>query len=220
MGITLHYFPTPNGKKISIALEEMGLPYTLAFVNIFAGEGVKPEYLDVCPNGRIPALVDDRPGEERVTVFESGAILQYLGRKTGLFYPLDSESRRAQVDSWLMWQMAGLGPMTGQITWFKRAAQKPGRDAAETSLAIHRYVKEVRRLYAVLDRRLAGREYICGDYSVADMACWPWVEQHGDYVGVDNYPHVAAWHARIGARPAVQRGVKVGLDLVPTELGG
>ncbi len=219
MSITLHYFPTPNGKKISIALEEMTLPYRLAFVNIFAGEGVTPDYLQICPNGRIPALVDEVEGQDKVTIFESGAILQYLGRKTGLFYPTESEARRAEVDSWLMWQMAGLGPMTGQLTWFKRAGQKPGRDPAETSLAIHRYRKEIARLYAVLDRQLAGRDHICGAYSIADMACWPWVDQHGDYVGVENYPNIAAWHARIAARPAVQRGLAVGLDLVPADLG-
>ncbi|MFT3966946.1 MAG: glutathione S-transferase N-terminal domain-containing protein [Sphingobium sp.] len=218
MTITLYYFPTPNGRKISIALEEMGLPYRLAFVNIFAGEGTAPPFLAISPNGRIPALVDAVPGEEPVTIFESGAILQYLGRKTGLFYPLESEARRAEVDAWLMWQMAGLGPMTGQISWFRRAAQKPGRDPAETSLAIHRYVKEVTRLYGVLDRRLAGRDHICGDYSIADMACWPWVTQHGDYVGVGNFPNVAAWQSRIAARPGVQRGVEVGVDLVPADL--
>lgn len=219
MTITLHYFPTPNGKKISIALEEMGLAYELAFVNIFAGEGTAPDYLPINPNGRIPALVDDG-GPEPVMIFESGAILQYLGRKTGLFYPLESEAKRAWVDAWLMWQMAGLGPMTGQITWFKRAARKPGRDPAETSLAIHRYEKEVRRLYDVLDRQLAGRDFICDAYSIADMACWPWVDQHGNYVGVENFPHVAAWHRRIGERPAVRRGVMVGLDLVPADLKG
>ncbi|HEX7853337.1 MAG TPA: glutathione S-transferase N-terminal domain-containing protein [Sphingobium sp.] len=218
MTITLHYFPTPNGKKVSIALEEMGLPYSLAFVNIFAGEAVAPDYLPICPNGRIPALVDVLPGQEPVVIFESGAILQYLGRKTGRFYPLDSEAKRACVDSWLMWQMAGLGPMTGQITWFKRAAQKPGRDPAETSLAIHRYVKEVTRLYEVLDRQLSGRAFICDDYSIADMACWPWVAQHGDYVRVDNFSNIAAWHERVGARPAVQRGAQVGIELVPSEL--
>lgn len=220
MSITLHYFPTPNGKKISIALEEMGLPYDLAFVNIFDGEGTAPDYLPISPNGRIPALVDDMPGGERVVIFESGAILQYLGRKTGLFYPLQSEAKRAWVDAWLMWQMAGLGPMTGQITWFRRAGKKPGRDPAETSLAIHRYTKEVTRLYGVLDCQLAGRSYICDEYSIADMACWPWVEQHGDYVGVENFPNVAAWHWRVGERPAVQRGAVVGLDLVPASLKG
>lgn len=211
MTITLHYFPTPNGKKISIALEEMGLAYDLAFVNIFANEAVAPDYLEISPNGRIPALTDVGPGGETIRIFESGAILQYLGRKTGLFYPAD-EVRRTQVDAWLFWQMAGLGPMTGQITWFKRAAKKPGRDPAETSFAVHRYVKEVTRLYGVLDRRLVGRDYICDDYSIADMACWPWVEQHGDYVGVDNFSNVARWHALVGERPAVQRAVLVGTD--------
>jgi glutathione S-transferase/GST-like protein len=211
--LTLYYFPTPNGRKISIALEEMGLPYDLVFVNIFANEAVAPDYLEISPNGRIPALVDVLDDGTRVPIFESGAILQYLGRKTGLFYPAQ-EPARSTVDAWLFWQMAGLGPMSGQITWFKRAAQKPGRDLAETSLAIHRYTKETKRLYGVLDRQLAGRDYICGDYSIADMACWPWVEQHGSYAGdlAEAFPNVAAWHRRVGARPALQRGMLVGTD--------
>ena len=211
--IKLYYLPSPNGRKISIALEEMGLPYECQIVNIFEYEAIEPEYLEICPNGRIPAMVDNLPDGQRVKVFESGAILQYLGRKTGQFYPIESEVRRAWVDAWVFWQMSALGPMAGQITWFKRAATKPGRDPAETSLAIHRYTKEVKRLYSVLERQLEGRDFICDEYSIADMACWPWVEQYGSYVGdLQDYPEVHAWHARIAARPAVQRAMKVGVD--------
>jgi GSH-dependent disulfide-bond oxidoreductase len=180
---------------------------------VFEYEAAKPEYLEICPNGRIPAIVDDLPDGQRVKVFESGAILQYLGRKSGQFYPIESEVRCAWVDAWVFWQMSALGPMAGQITWFKRAASKPGRDPAETSLAIHRYTKEVKRLYGVLERQLEGRDFICDEYSIADMACWPWVEQYGSYVGdLKDYPEVQAWHARIAARPAVQRAMNLGVD--------
>lgn len=210
--ILLYYLPSPNGRKVSIALEEMGLPYAFRIVDIFAGEGTAPDYLEICPNGRIPAIVDTLDSGEQVKVFESGAILQYLGRKSGLFYPA-GEARRAWVDAWLHWQMSALGPMSGQITWFRRAARKPGRDPAETSLPLHRYTKEVKRLYAVLERQLTGRDYICDAYSIADMACWTWVEQYGDYAGgLADYPAVHAWHARIGARPAVRRAMLVGRE--------
>ena len=166
--IELYYFPTPNGRKIAIALEEMGLAYTLRTVDILNGEQHEEAFLALSPNGRIPALVDDS-GDEPVRLFESGAILQYLGRKTGLFYPR-REAVRCQVDTWLFWQMAHLGPMTGQITWFRRAAAKPGRDPGVTSLALHRFTKETRRLYGVLDRQLQQREFVCDDDSIADMA--------------------------------------------------
>lgn len=211
--IKLYYLPSPNGRKVSIALEEMGIPYEFQIVNIFEHEATKPEYLEICPNGRIPAIVDELADGQRVKIFESGAILQYLGRKSGQFYPMDSEVQRAWVDAWLFWQMSALGPMAGQITWFKRAATKPGRDPAETSLAIHRYTKELKRLYAVLEQQLEGRDFICDDYSIADMACWTWVEQYSSYIGdLKNYPAVHAWHARVAARPAVQRAMKVGVE--------
>jgi GST-like protein len=212
----LYYLPSPNGRKISIALEEMGLSYDYHVVNIFKLEAQTPEYLAICPNGRIPALIDELGNGEVVKIFESGAILQYLGRKSGQFYPVASEARRAWVDAWLFWQMAGLGPMSGQITWFRRAARKPGRDPAETSLALHRYTKETKRLYGVLERQLDGRDYISDEYSIADMACWPWVEQYGHYVGdiAAAYPAIHAWHVRIGQRPAVKRAMKLGLDQI------
>jgi GST-like protein len=210
--ITLYYFPTPNGRKVSIALEEMGLAYEVSLINILKNEQAAPRFLEISPNGRIPALVDDLPLGERVVVFESGAILQYLGRRTGQFYPAE-EAKRAEVDGWLFWQMAGLGPMTGQVTWFKRAAMKPGRDERDTSFAIHRYEKEMRRLYEVLETRLTGRDFICDEYSIADMAAWPWVNQHGGYLGdLQQFPAIFAWHERIRARPAVQRALAVGMD--------
>jgi GSH-dependent disulfide-bond oxidoreductase len=211
VGLRLYYFPTPNGRKVSIALEEMGLAYEVAPVNILAGEQQDPAFLALSPNGRIPAVVDEAAGE-RVVIFESGAILQYLGRKSGRFYP-QAEAARAWIDAWVFWQMAGLGPMTGQINWFVRVAETPGRDPRDSSYALHRYTKETRRLYGVLERQLTGRDFICDAYSIADMACWPWVEQyHGRVGGLADYPHIAAWRARIAERPAVQRAMQLGLD--------
>lgn len=213
MALTLYYFPTPNGRKVSIALEEMGLSYDMAFVNILAGDQSAADFQAISPNGRIPALTDDDAGVE---MFESGAILQYLARKSGQFLPSD-EAQRTQIEAWLIWQMAHLGPMTGQVTWFRRAAKKEGRDPAETSLAIHRFEKEMRRLYEVLDRQLADNEFICGDYSIADMACWPWVDQHHDYLGaLDQFAHIDRWHKAIAERPAVQRAMKLGTEKIPS----
>jgi GST-like protein len=207
----LFYFPTPNGRKISIALEEMGLAYEIVPVNILEGEQQRPEFLEISPNNRIPALIDLTAEGERVAIFESGAILQYLGRKSGLLYP-EGAAARAWVDSWLFWQMAGLGPMAGQLSWFVRVSNIPGRDPRDHSYALHRYRKEVLRLYGVLDRQLAGRDYICDEYSIADIASWTWVDQYRDHVGgLGDFPDIAAWHARIGARPAVARGLVVWL---------
>ena len=209
--VQLYYFPTPNGHKVSIALEEMSLPYEVVKVDILAGDQLKPEFLALSPNGRIPALVDREPNGERIVIFESGAILQYLGRKTGRFYP-SNEAQRCWVDAWVFWQMAGLGPMAGQVNWFVRLSNKPDRDARDYVYPIKRYVKEVRRLYDVLDRQLAGREYICDDYSIADMACWPWIDKyHGQIGNIDEFPNVSAWRERIAARPAVQRALKIGM---------
>lgn len=213
MAITLYYFPTPNGRKISIALEEMGLAYRMELVNIFDYQARSPEYLAICPNGRIPAIVDSDEHGEALPLFESGAILQYLGRKSGLYYPQSPERTRTQIDAWLFWQMSSLGPMTGQVTWFKRAARKPGRPAADTSLPIHRFTKEVKRLYEVLNHQLDDKHFICGEYSIADIACWPWVDQHHDYVGeLAVYPNIANWHQRIAQRPAVQRACQLGVE--------
>jgi glutathione S-transferase len=215
--ITVYYLPTPNGRKVAIALEEMGIRYEIKLVDVYRLEAQTPEYLKICPNGKIPALVDGS-----LKIFESAAILQHLGRRTGLYYPTRDEIARSWIDSWLFWQMSALGPMSGQITWFRRAARKEGRDPNETSLALHRYNKEVQRLYAVLERQLEHNEYICNEYSLADMACWPWVNQHGEYAGnlEANFPAVFAWHARIAERPAVRRALLVGIDVIvpPTDL--
>ncbi|WP_298686121.1 glutathione S-transferase N-terminal domain-containing protein [uncultured Sphingomonas sp.] len=200
----LYYFPTPNGRKVSIALEEMGLPYEIVPVDILKGEQHRPDFLAISPNNRIPALVD---GD--VTLFESGAILQYLGRRSGQLYPAD-EAGRCRVDSWLFWQMAGLGPMAGQLSWFTRVAAAPDRDPRDASYAKHCYLKEVTRLYGVLERQLTGRAYLCDGYSIADIACWTWVDQyHAQVGGLAGFPAIAAWHRRLAARPAVRRGLTV-----------
>jgi glutathione S-transferase/GST-like protein len=207
--LQLFYFPTPNGRKVSIALEEMGLPYEIVPVNITQGEQQKPEFLEISPNNRIPALVDWSEDGERIKLFESGAILQYLGRKSGLLYPRN-EAARCWVDSWVFWQMAGLGPMAGQLSWFIRVSNIPDRDERDYGYPIHRYRKEVRRLYGVLERQLAGRDFICDDYSIADIASWTWVDQYEQHIGgLDDFPNVAGWRARIAARPAVQRGLTI-----------
>lgn len=206
--IRLFYFPTLNGHKVVIALEEMELPYEVQRVDILDGGQLDPAFRAVNPNGKIPALVDGA-----VRVFESAAILQYLGRRSGRFYPAD-EAVRTAIDSWLFWQMSGLGPMSGQVNWFARAAARPGRDPAETSLALHRFRKETARLFAVLDGALADRDYLCGAYSIADMCLWPWIEKYPENGGgLSAWPNIARWHARISARPAVQRALQVGMDL-------
>jgi glutathione S-transferase len=216
MTIKLYYFPTPNGRKVSIALEEMGLDYEVAMINILKGEQQDAEYLKISPNGRIPGLVDDDTTGERIVMFESGAILQYLGRKSGKFYP-QSEARRCSVDAWVFWQMAGLGPMSGQVSWFTRVVADKKRDPRDGSYALHRYTKEVKRLYGVLERQLADRDYICDEYSIADIASWTWVTQYHTQVGdiKTDYPNIAAWQLRIAERPAVQRAMLVGTERLP-----
>jgi GST-like protein len=210
----LHYFPTPNGQKVSIALEEMGLPYEIAIVDILEGGQQQPDFLTISPNGRIPGLVDTGAAGETIRIFESGAILQYLGRKSGLYYPVE-EAARCWVDAWLFWQMAGLGPMAGQLSWFIRVSKVPGRDKRDYEYPIVRYRKEVRRLYGVLDRELTDKAYICGEYGIADMASWPWVRQYRDQIGgLADFPAVAAWYDRIAARPAVQRALAIGVTPV------
>lgn len=206
--IELYYWPTPNGWKISIMLEECGLPYTMIPVNIGKGEQFKPEFLAISPNNRMPAIVDpEGPDGESISVFESGAILQYLGRKTGTFYPTD-ERGRVEVDEWLFWQMGGFGPMLGQTHHFRLYAPEP------VPYAIERYTNESNRLYGVLNKRLAGRDYICGAYSIADMACIGWSrgwERQGQ--DIKQFPHVERWLATMAARPAVQRGLAVAAEL-------
>ncbi len=206
--IELHYWPTPNGHKVTIALEEMGLAYELRPVNLGLGEQFRPEFLAISPNNRMPAIVDpDGPGGEAVSVFESGAILRYLADKTGAFGGADARAK-IQVDEWLFWQMAGLGPMAGQANHFRFYAPAMLADQRQVAYGAARYTNEVHRLYGVLNGQLKGREFIAGDYSIADMACWPWTnpwKAHG--IDLAEFPELAAWRDRIAARPAVQRAM-------------
>ena len=205
--IALYYWPTPNGWKISIALEEMGIPYEMKPVNIGTGEQFKPDFLKISPNNRMPAIVDpDGPGGKPISVFESGAILQYLGNKSGKFYPTDTRAR-VQVEEWLYWQMGGLGPMTGQAFHFLTYT------AEDLPYPKKRYGDEVHRLLGVMDKRLADRKFLAGAYSIADMACWGWVTAAKNFQPLDEFPNLSAWHARMEARPAVKRGFALGADL-------
>jgi GST-like protein len=206
--IDLYYWPTPNGHKITIMLEECGLPYAIKPVNIGKGDQFKPEFLAISPNNRMPAIVDpDGPGGKPISVFESGAILQYLGRKTGKFYPTDERARVA-VDEWLFWQMSGLGPMAGQAHHFRNYAPE------KIAYGIERYTNEVNRLYGVMNTRLADRDYLAGAYSIADMASYPWVRPYknqGQDLG--EFPRLEKWFQRMRARPAVAKAVKIGEEL-------
>lgn len=199
--IDLYYWTTPNGHKITMYLEETGLPYRLHGVNIGKGEQFRPEFLAIAPNNRIPAIIDDTPadGGAPLSVFESGAILLYLADKSGQLIPHDLRGRNDCLQ-WLFWQMAGLGPMAGQNHHFVQYAPE------KLPYAIERYVKETARLYAVLDKRLADREFIAGAYSIADIACYPWVVPHTrQQQDLADFPHVARWLASIAARPATLR---------------
>jgi GST-like protein len=211
--IDLHYWPTPNGWKITIALAEMGLPYTLHLVNIGAGEQFRPEFLAIAPNNRMPAIVDSvGPDGAPVSIFESGAILQYLARKTGMFYGA-TERDRIAVDQWLMWQMGGVGPMAGQAHHFLHYA--PDLDPPQVlPYAQNRYRNEVARLYGVLDRQLATSRYAAGDFlSIADFAIWPWAQgwQRQEQT-LDDKPHFARWLKELAARPAFIEGKAVAAD--------
>jgi GST-like protein len=202
--IDLYSWPTPNGHKIHIMLEEIGLPYKVHGIDIGAGAQFEPAFLKISPNNRIPAIVDnDGPGGKPISVFESGAILIYLAEKTGKFMPKDPRARYAVLE-WLMFQMGGIGPMFGQANHFRAYAPE------KIPYAIDRYTNEAKRLYGVLDRRLADHDYVAGDYSIADIAIFPWM-RYGDRrgVNVDEFPNVKRWFEAINARPAVQRGVEV-----------
>lgn len=204
--IELYYWPTPNGHKITLLLEETGLPYTIKPVNIGRGEQFAPDFLRIAPNNRMPAIVDTEPadGGAPLSVFESGAILEYLADKTGRFLP-SAPRARFEVLQWLYWQMGGLGPMLGQNHHFNRYAPE------KIPYAINRYVNETRRLYGVLDKRLDGRAFIAGDdYSIADMAAYPWIVPH-ERQGMDlaDFPHLQAWFDRIGAREATVRAYAI-----------
>jgi GST-like protein len=207
--IDLHYWPTPNGWKISIMLEETALPYRVVPVNIGRGEQFRPEFLAISPNNRMPAIVDHDPpgGGAPISVFESGAILLYLAEKSGKFLPADLRGRY-EVTQWLMWQMGGLGPMAGQAHHFRQYAPE------KIQYGIDRYTKEVNRLYGVMNKRLADRPFLAGDYSIADMAAYPWVVPFKNQ-GQDlaEFPHLQRWFEAMGARPAVGRGMAVGQEL-------
>ncbi|WP_298163464.1 glutathione S-transferase N-terminal domain-containing protein [Brevundimonas sp.] len=208
--IELWYWPTPNGWKISIALEEMGLPYELKPVNIGIGEQFTPEFQAISPNGRMPAIVDpEGPGGAPLSIFESGAILQYLGNKSGQFYPTDVRAR-VEIDQWLFWQVGGLGPMAGQTHHFRQYAPAIIKDQRQIAYGVRRYTDETHRLYGVMDKRLSDRDYLAGDYSIADMAAWPWVLPEHQGQDLAHFPHLAAWMERVGSRPAVKAGRALG----------
>ncbi|MDH1106501.1 glutathione binding-like protein [Pseudomonas otitidis] len=200
--IDLYYWTTPNGHKITLFLEETGLPYRIHPINIGKDEQFQPHFLKIAPNNRIPAIVDNEPadGGEPLSLFESGAILLYLAEKTGRFIPQDLRGHQEALQ-WLFWQMGGLGPMAGQNHHFNRFAPE------KVPYAIQRYVKETARLYGVLDRRLADRAFVAGDdYSIADMAIYPWIVPHAyQEQNLDDFPHVKRWFQAIQARPATVR---------------
>ncbi|WP_428687725.1 glutathione S-transferase N-terminal domain-containing protein [Roseibium sp.] len=206
--IDLYYWPTPNGWKISVMLEELGVPYEVKYVNIGRGEQFDPHFLSFSPNNRMPAIIDpEGPDGEPISVFESGAILQYLGRKFGKFYPHD-ERERVETDEWLMWQIGGFGPMLGQNHHFRHYAPE------KVPYGIERYFNETHRLYKVLNRRLEGRDHVAaGQYTIADMAILGWAlrwQRQG--IDLEEFPDVKGWLDRLQAREGVQRGLAVGAD--------
>jgi GST-like protein len=211
--ITVHYWATPNGKKITIALEELGLPYQVRLVNIGKGEQFAPDFLKIAPNNRMPAIEDpEGPDGQPIAIFESGAILQYLARKTGRLCGT-TERQRVEVEQWLMWQMGGVGPMAGQAHHFLRYA--PAMDPPQVlPYAQDRYRAEVGRLYGVLDRRLADRPFVAGDFlSIADIAIWPWATGwQGQQQDIATFPRMKDWLDRLGARPAFVAGAAVGAE--------
>lgn len=204
--IELYYWPTPNGHKITMFLEEAGLHYEIKPIDISAGDQFKPEYLKFSPNNRMPAIIDRAPadGGEPITVFESGAILVYLAEKTGKFLPSETRARKTVLE-WLFWQVGGLGPMAGQNHHFVQYAPE------KIPYAMDRYVNETNRLYGVLDRRLQGRDWLADDYSIADMAGYPWVVLwKGQLQNLDDFPNVRRWHTAIRNRPAVAAAYEKG----------
>ena len=208
--IDLYYAPTPNGWKISIMLEEAELEYNVIPVNLGAGDQFKPEFLEISPNNRMPVIVDsDGPGGERISVFESGAILMYLGEKSGKFFP-QSDKDRIKVLEWLFWQIGGLGPMAGQVSHFVNYAPNfPG----DHSYSETRYKNEYDRLLGVMDNVLSEREFLAGEYSIADMASFPWVTAYKRYeVDLDSFKNVRRWFDAIKNRPAVRKGMEVGKE--------
>jgi len=215
--IELHYWPTPNGHKITIMCEEAGIPYEIKPVNIGKGDQFKPEFLAISPNNKIPAIVDHAPtgGGKAISVFESGAILLYLAGKTGQFLPADL---RGQVEAleWLMWQMGGLGPMAGQANHFNMYAPQ-FNPPEQLKYGQDRYSNEVNRLFGVLNKRLGDRPFVAGDYSIADMAIWPWIVGFKNFrQNLDDFPNLKKWFEEtMGKRPAVVKGKAVGAELRP-----
>ena len=202
--IDLYTWTTPNGRKVSIALEELGLPYKAHPIDISKDEQFAPAFLKISPNNRIPAIVDNDNG---MSLFESGAILIYLADKAGKLMPKDGEGRYRTIE-WLMWQMGGVGPMLGQVHHFVKY------NKGKSAYAEERYAKEAQRLYGVLDRRLEGREFLAGDYSIADIATWPWISRfEWQEIDLAKFPNVKRWYTAIASRPAVQRGYKVPKDV-------
>jgi GST-like protein len=199
--ILLFFYPTPNGFKISIMLEECGLSYRVEKVDIMKGEQRAPEFLEINPNNKIPAIIDpDGPEGKAIAIFESGAILQYLGRKTGKFYPQE-DPQRIEVDEWLFWQVANLGAMGAQAHHYLKYAKE------KVPYAIERFTLEMGRIYRVMNTRLEGRDYLAGEYSIADIASYGWIARWQDQgQNLDDFPNVKSWLARVGARPAVKRG--------------
>ena len=206
--IDLWYWPTPNGWKVSIMLEECGLDYRLIPVDLGKGEQFRPRFVAISPNHRMPAIVDHDAAPEPVSVFESGAILLYLAEKTDRFMPRTGHGRK-EVIEWLFWQVGNLGPMAGQLSHFVNYAPAEGNEYAH-----RRYAGEYDRCIGVLERRLADREYLTGDYSIADMAAWPWLIPYRRFgQSLDPYPNVRRWHGSMKARPAVRAGVDAGKEL-------
>ncbi|GHA35452.1 thiol:disulfide oxidoreductase [Devosia pacifica] len=205
--IELYFFPTPNGHKISIMLEELGLPYNVHIIHIGKGDQFQPEFLKISPNNKIPAIVDpEGPGGEPISVFESAAILKYLAQKFGKFYPTDTR-KQVEVDEWLSWQMASFGPMLGQNHHFAIYAPE------KIEYAINRYRDETHRLYGVLNKKLEGRDYITGEFSIADIACIGWArgwERQG--MDLNEFPNVGAWIERMSNRPGTKKGLEVDLE--------
>src|SRR6201996_7586462 len=212
--IDLHYWPTPNGKKVTILLEELGMPYRIVPVHIGKGEQFTDEFLKISPNNRMPAIVDHQPadGGPPLGIFESGAIMMYLAEKAGRFYPQDLR-KRYEVNQWLIWQMANQGPKSGECGHFRRVGDSQG----DQSYAVRRFTDEVNRLYGVLNNRLYDRRYLIGDeYTIADMICYPWtVNWQGQGQEIEEFKYFKRWFDELSARPAVQRGLAAGADLPP-----
>jgi len=202
--IDVYFWPTPNGHKVTIALEELGLPYNIIPINIGKGDQFKSEFLKISPNNKMPAIVDaDGPGSKPISIFESGVILIYLAEKTGRLMPTDTRSRY-EVLEWLMFQMASVGPMLGQVHHFRRYAPE------QIQYAIDRYTNEARRIYGVIDKRIGDVPYLANEYSIADIATYPWLKLHKlQGQNLEDFPHLKRWYEAIEARPAVQKGMAV-----------